>query len=62
MIDGAATGTPNSNIARRFEGNLANDQTWDKLSLAARVTSTHVFISWKRGDERPTIEVRRAGK
>jgi len=64
MIDGAATGTPNSNIAWRFEGNLANDQTWDKLTLAVRVTATdsNLFVSWKRGDERPTIEVRRAGK
>lgn len=64
MVDGAATGTPNAHLSWRFEGNLATDQTWDQINLAVRVTATdtNLFVSWKRGQESPTIEVRRGGK
>ena len=64
MVDGAATGTPNAHLSWRFEGNQATDQTWDRISLAVRATAsdTNLFVSWKRGEESPTIEVRRGGK
>ena len=64
MVDGEATGTPNAHVSWRFEGNLATDQTWDQIKLAVRATATdtNLFVSWKRGEESPTIEVRRGGK
>ena len=64
MVDGAATGTPNKPLSWRFEGRQANDQTWDQISLAVRATATdtNLFVSWKRGQESPVIEVRRSGK
>lgn len=71
MVDGAATGTPDAHLSWRFEGRQAADQTWDQISLAVRATATdtnlfttdtNLFVSWKRGQESPTIEVRRAGK
>lgn len=63
MVDGAATGTPNAHLSWRFEGNQATDQTWNHISLAVRATATdtNLFVSWKRGEESPTIEVRRGG-
>ncbi|MDB6139697.1 MAG: hypothetical protein JWO94_2769 [Verrucomicrobiaceae bacterium] len=64
MVEPEPHTTPETRVTWSFSGDFTDDESWERLALGARSSGTDTFVNagWHRGQDLPTIEVRKGTK
>ncbi|MDB6074734.1 MAG: hypothetical protein JWO89_2374 [Verrucomicrobiaceae bacterium] len=64
MVEQEPRATPESRVTWSFSGDFTDDERWERVALGAQssVTKTFVSVGWRKGQEIPSIEVRKGDK